>query len=46
MCIVKSLSFSECIMQNIMGYVGVVYRSPSQNSFEFEKFLLNFENAF
>ena len=41
--IVKSLKFSECIIckvsiQNSKGYVGVVYRSPSQDSFEFETF--------
>ena len=42
--IVKSLSFNECIIcevsiQNSKGYVGVVYRSPSQNIFKFEIFL-------
>ena len=47
-CIVKSLSFNECIIcevsiQNSKGYVGVVSRSLSQDSFEFEKFLPNFE---
>ena len=47
-CIVKSLSFNECIIcevsiQNSKGYVGVVSRSLSQDSFEFEKFLSNFE---
>ena len=48
--IVKSLSFSKCIIcavsvQNSKAYVGVVYRSPSQDSFEFENFLPNFEKA-
>ena len=49
-CIVKSLSFNECIIyevsiQNRKGYVGVVYRSPSQNIFKFESFLSNFEKV-
>ena len=49
-CIVKSLSFNECIIcevsiQNSKGYVGVVSRSLSQDSFEFEKFLSNFEKV-
>ena len=48
--IVKSLSFNECIIcevsiQNSKGYVGIVYRSPSQNIFEFENFLSNFEKV-
>ena len=48
--IVKSLSFNECLIcevsvQNSKGYVGVVYRSPSQDSFEFGNFLLNFEKV-
>ena len=48
--IVKSFSFNECIIcevsiQNSKGYVGVVYRSPSQDSFEFENFLSNFEKV-
>ena len=48
--IVKSLSFNECIIcevsiQNSKGYVGVVYRSPSQDSFEFENFLSNIEKV-
>ena len=48
--IVKSLSFNECIIcevsiQNSKGYVGVVYRSPSQNIFEFENFLSKFEKV-
>ena len=38
-----TLRLSECIIfevsiQNSKGYVGVVYRSPSQHSFEFEFF--------
>ena len=49
-CIVKSLSFSECIIcevsiQNSKGHVGIAYRSLSQGSFEFEKFLSNFEKG-
>ena len=49
-CIVKSLSFNECIIcevsiQNSKGYVGVVYRSPRQNIFEFENFLSKFEKV-
>ena len=44
---VKSSSFRECIIcevsiQNWKGYVGVVYRSPNQDSFQFEIFLSNF----
>ena len=46
--IVISLNFSECIIcesyiQNSKGYIGVAYRSPSQNVFEFENFVSNFE---
>ena len=49
-CIVKSLRFSEwnfCefSIQNRKDYVGLVYRSPNQDSFEFENFLLNFEKV-
>ena len=48
--IVKSLSFNDCIIcevsrQNRKGYVDVVYRSPSQNIFEFKNFLLKFEKV-
>ena len=48
--IIKSLRFSECIIcevsiQNSKGYVGVVYRSPSQDSFEFESFMSSFEKV-
>ena len=48
--IVKSLSFIKCIIcevskQNSKSYVGVVYRSPSQNGFEFENLLSNFEKV-
>ena len=48
--IVKSLSFNECIIcevsiQTNKGYVGVAYRSPSQDSFEFENFLSNIEKV-
>ena len=31
-------------MQNIKGYIGVIYRSPSQNTIDFDKFLSNFED--
>ena len=46
-CIVNSLNFNECIVceasiQNSKGYIGVIYRSPSQNTIEFENFS-NFE---
>ena len=46
--IVNSLNFNECIVcevsiQNSKGYIGVIYRSPSQNPIEFEHFLSNFE---
>ena len=49
-CMVKSSSFSECIMsevsiQNCKGDIGVVNRSPSQDSFKFENFLSNFEKV-
>ena len=49
-CIIKLLSFSECIIcevsiQNSKGHVSVAYRSPSQDSFEFENFLSNFEKG-
>ena len=45
--IVKSLSFNECIIckvciQNSKGYVDIVYKSPIQDSFEFENILSNF----
>ena len=40
--------FSQCILctltvQNKVGYVAVIYRSPSQSVNEFDDFLLNFE---
>ena len=35
-------TFCEVSIQNCKGYVGVVYRSPSQDSFQFENFLSNF----
>ena len=46
--IVNSLNFNECIVrevsiQNSKGYIGVIYRPPSQNIIEFENFLLHFE---
>ena len=42
-------NLSECIIcgvsiQNCKGYIGVIYRSPSQNTTEFEEFLTNFED--
>ena len=50
-CIVKLLSFNEGIIfevsiENSKGYVGVLYRSPNKDSFEFENFLPNFEKVF
>ena len=30
-------------MQNCKGYIGVVYRSPSQDNIEFESFLSDFD---
>ena len=46
----KSLGFNECIIcevsiQNSKGDVGVIYRSPSQDSFQFETFLSNFKKV-
>ena len=47
-CLVK-LSFpSQCIvsevfLQKFKGYIGVVYRSPSQDNIEFESFLSDFD---
>ena len=43
------INLSECIIcevsiQNCKGYIGVIYRSPSQNTTEFEEFLSNFED--
>ena len=42
-------NLSECIIreisrQNCKGYIGVIYKSPSQNTTEFEEFLPNFED--
>ena len=42
-------NFSECIIyevsiQNCKGYIGVIYRSPRQNTTEFEEFLSDFED--
>ena len=34
---------SEVSIQNNKGYIGVVYRSPSQDANEFQNFLSNFE---
>ena len=33
----------EVFLQNCKGYIGVVYRSPSQDNVEFENFLSNFD---
>ena len=46
--VVKLSNLSQCIMcevsvQNCKGYIGAVYRSPSQNNIEFENFLSDFE---
>ena len=42
-------NLSECIIyevskQNCKGYIGVIYRSPRQNTTEFEEFLSDFED--
>ena len=42
-------NLSECIIyevsiQNCKAYIGVIYRSPSQHSAEFEEYLSNFED--
>ena len=49
-CIVKSISFSECItcevsIQNSKSfvYIGIVYRFPSQDNFELENFWPKFK---
>ena len=34
----------EVSIQNCKGYIGVIYRSPRQNSVEFKKFLSNLED--
>ena len=44
-------SLSQCIvceffLQNCKGYIGVVYRSPSQDNIEFESFLSDFDELF
>ena len=46
--VVTLSSLSECIIfevsiQNNKDYIGVVYRSPSQDTIEFQNFLSNFE---
>ena len=46
--LVKTNYLSECLLcevsiNNKKGYVAVLYRSPSQNSLEFDNFILNFE---
>ena len=47
-CVVHLSNLSECIIcevsiQNNRGYIGVVYRSPSQGTIKFQNFLSNFE---
>ena len=42
------INLNECIIcevsvQNCKGYIGVIYRSPSQSTAEFEEFLSKFE---
>ena len=46
--LVKTNYLSQCLLcevsiNNKKGYVAVLYRSPSQNSLEFDNFILNFE---
>ena len=46
--LVETNYLSECLLcevsiNNKKGYVTVLYRSPSQNSLEFDHFILNFE---
>ena len=46
--LVKLSNLSQCIvcevfLQNYKGYIGVVYRSPSQDNIEFESFLSDFD---
>ena len=47
--IIKITSLAECLVcevtiQNKIGYVAVVYRSPSQSTSEFESFLSSLED--
>ena len=47
LCVVNLTKLSEHIIsevstQNNKGYIGVVYRSPSQDAIEFQNFLSNF----
>ena len=47
-CLLKLSNLSQCIvcevfLQNCKGYIGVVYRSPSQDNIEFESFLSEFD---
>ena len=49
--LVGIISLPECLVcevtvQNIKGYIVVMYRSPSQSSIEFESFLSGFEDMF
>ena len=46
--LVKLSNLTQCIvcevfLQNCKGYIGVVYRSPSQDNIEFESFLSDFD---
>ena len=46
--LVKLSNFSQCIvsgvfLQNCKGYIGVVFRSPSQGKIEFENFRSGFD---
>ena len=40
---IKQYTLCEINIQNITGYVAVIYRSPSLSSNEFEEFLVNFD---
>ena len=45
---IETSYFSQCILceltiQNKVGYIVVIYRSPSQSATEFDDFLVNFE---
>ena len=39
--IIKPQSTSDVFLQNCKGYIGVVFRYPSQENIEFENFLLD-----
>ena len=49
--LVETNYLSQCLLcevfsNNKKGYVAVLYRSPNQNSLEFDNFILNFEMMF